>query len=154
MGNGWKRLRLMRLKIHEVAKARQHFQPRTGPQMPIRNTKSPRTRTLPLALLCSRIQDQANDQPIQPFIHQRGSEVERMHSPSTSPKIKINTILTNILGCCAKLLTPASPAIPSVNPAARPHSPTARPVPRFTSAVYKDSWTRMWLAMITLAIKP
>ena len=52
------------------------------------------------------------------------------YRPNTSAKIKMRIMPTNKRGCWAVPRTPASPTIPTANPAARPENPTASPAPR------------------------
>ncbi len=49
------------------------------------------------------------------------------YNPRASAKMRISIIPTKILSCCPWALTPASPAIPTANPAAKELRPQHNP---------------------------
>jgi hypothetical protein len=87
-------------------------------QLPSDNRAVPRTRAMSL-------QHPSAAFPVV-FI---SSATIKPYKPKTSANIKISTMPTKSLGCCAIPLTPASPTIPIEKPAAMPASPTERPAP-------------------------
>ena len=52
------------------------------------------------------------------------------YNPKASAKMRISIIPTKIFSCCPSALTPASPAIPIANPAARDERPQQSPEAR------------------------
>jgi hypothetical protein len=62
-----------------------------------------------------RVENQSYDQSAQVDQHQtvvRGTGNTHPYKPSTSPKMSIKTMPTNILDCCIYVRTPVSPTMP------------------------------------------